>query len=68
MRQFEMPLLRNFTKKLFYSGSPPDNKIKKTLFGTVIGNKSAYRPCSYGDLLAYELPNTIYWEWILEHN
>jgi hypothetical protein len=30
-----------------------DNRI-----GRVIGNKSSYRPCHYGDLLAYELPNT----------
>jgi hypothetical protein len=30
-----------------------DNRI-----GVVVGNKSSYKPCSYGDLLAYELPNT----------
>jgi hypothetical protein len=30
-----------------------DNRI-----GTVIGNKSSYKPCHYGDLLAYELPHT----------
>jgi hypothetical protein len=30
-----------------------DNRI-----GAVVGNKSSYKPCSYGDLLAYELPNT----------
>jgi hypothetical protein len=30
-----------------------DNRI-----GVVTGNKSSYRPCHYGDLLAYELPNT----------
>jgi hypothetical protein len=30
-----------------------DNNI-----GIVVGNKSSYRPCSYGDLLAWELPNT----------
>jgi len=30
-----------------------DNSI-----GIVVGNKSSYRPCSYGDLLAWELPNT----------
>jgi hypothetical protein len=26
--------------------------------GIVIGNKSSYKPCHYGDLLAYELPHT----------
>ncbi|GHV59514.1 hypothetical protein FACS1894182_13720 [Bacteroidia bacterium] len=26
--------------------------------GKIIGNKSSYRACNYGDLLAYELPNT----------
>jgi hypothetical protein len=26
--------------------------------GTVIGSKSSYRPCHYGDLLAFALPNT----------
>ncbi|MDR1544850.1 MAG: hypothetical protein LBS50_10705 [Prevotellaceae bacterium] len=30
-----------------------DNNI-----GTVIGTKSSYRPCHYGDLLAFTLPNT----------
>jgi len=30
-----------------------DNNI-----GVVIGDKSSYRPCSYGDLLPWELPNT----------
>ena len=30
-----------------------DNKI-----GKIIGTKSTYRPCNYGDLLAWELPNT----------
>ena len=30
-----------------------DNQI-----GKIIGNKSAYKPCSYGDLLGWELPNT----------
>lgn len=26
--------------------------------GTIIGSKSAYAPCCYGDVLAWELPNT----------
>jgi hypothetical protein len=26
--------------------------------GTLIGNKSSYKSCSYGDLLGWELPNT----------
>jgi hypothetical protein len=26
--------------------------------GIVIGDKSSYRPCNYGDILAWELPNT----------
>ena len=30
-----------------------DNKI-----GIVIGGESSYKPCSYGDLLGWELPNT----------
>ncbi|QZE13624.1 hypothetical protein K4L44_13770 [Halosquirtibacter laminarini] len=30
-----------------------DNNI-----GIVIGDKSSYKPCSYGDLLSFELPNT----------
>lgn len=30
-----------------------DNNI-----GIVVGNKSSYRPCNYGDMLAWELPNT----------
>lgn len=30
-----------------------DNNI-----GVVIGDKSSYKPCHYGDLLAWELPNT----------
>lgn len=30
-----------------------DNNI-----GVVIGDKSSYRPCNYGDILAWELPNT----------
>lgn len=30
-----------------------DNNI-----GKVIGSESSYKPCSYGDLLAWELPNT----------
>jgi hypothetical protein len=30
-----------------------DNRI-----GIVVGNKSSYKPCSYGDLLNYELPHT----------
>jgi hypothetical protein len=30
-----------------------DNKI-----GTVIGDKSVYKPCSYGDILTWQLPNT----------
>jgi hypothetical protein len=30
-----------------------DNNI-----GIVIGDKSSFRPCNYGDLLAWELPNT----------
>ena len=30
-----------------------DNNI-----GIVVGSKSSYRPCSYGDLLAWKLPNT----------
>ena len=30
-----------------------DNKI-----GTIIGEEGAYRPCNYGDVLGFELPNT----------
>jgi hypothetical protein len=30
-----------------------DNRI-----GTVIGTKSSYRPCNYGDMLSFMLPNT----------
>ena len=33
--------------------SAVDNNI-----GKVIGSKSSYRPCNYGDLLMWELPNT----------
>lgn len=30
-----------------------DNQI-----GTIIGDKSSYKPCNYGDMLAWKLPNT----------
>lgn len=30
-----------------------DNKI-----GTIIGEEGSYRPCNYGDILGFELPNT----------
>lgn len=30
-----------------------DNKI-----GTIIGEESSYRPCNFGDILGFELPNT----------
>lgn len=30
-----------------------DNNI-----GTIIGEKSSYKPCNYGDILAWQLPNT----------
>jgi hypothetical protein len=32
--------------------------------GIVIGNKSAYKPCSYGDILAWELPDTKITGWV----
>lgn len=33
-------------------------KAKDNNIGVVVGDRSSYRPCSYGDLLSWELPNT----------
>ena len=36
-----------------------DNKI-----GTIIGENSIFRPCNYGDILAWQLPNTNQTGWV----
>jgi hypothetical protein len=45
-------------KKTYSSAGDLLVSVRDNELGMIIGEKSAYKPCSYGDILFWKLPNT----------